>query len=683
MSRRARTYGEGGWITARGLFLVFAALLLVLFLLPLALLLPEVSAGELAGQLRRGGLGRAVGISLASATLATSIMALLGIPSGYLLARSESRWGWLARVLVLLPTVLPPVAAGVLLLNVFGPAGVVGRLLEGSGWTLINAFGGIVLAQLFVAAPFVVLTSEAAFRSVDPLLEAAAATLGRTRGETFRRVALPLARHGVLAGLALAWMRAIGEFGATVVLAYHPHTLPVYLWLELTGRGLRAALPVALLALLLALGALGVAQLLMRRGPALVRPGRSGVLRGPAQERGPARGVGPLELAGSHGGPRRATAARPLVEAELRYRLGAFELDVELRAGEEVLSLFGPSGAGKSTLLRLLAGLARPDSGRLVLVGRPAFADGPTGAVWVPPHLRPVGMVFQAHALFPHLTVRENILFAAPSDGGEARARELLALTRLEGLEARYPAELSGGQQQRVALARALIRRPRVLLLDEPFSSLDQNMRERLHGDVTRIREAYGLCVIYVTHDLRDACSLGDRLAVLSSGRIEQVGKPLDVIRHPATYDVARFVGVRNLLPAEVTSSGPDGPVLRLEGGVEVEAPPGVRTLQPGRRAFVCVRPEDVVILKHGQPVRPPADENVLAGRVAAERLRGASYTLHFLVDTREDNSLLVLEIELPVRSYESLGIAREKRWRISLRRSALHVIPGGGAPFP
>lgn len=669
--------GKGRTWVAVGPPAVFGALaaaLLVFFLLPLFFLVVEVSPRELGAQLGGTGLRRAVLVSLASGTLTTGLLAVAGVAAGYWLARSGSRAAWAVRAAILLPTVLPPVAAGVLLLNVVGPGGIVGRVLEGSGWTAINAFGGIVLAQLFVAAPFVVLTSEAAFRSVDPVLEAAAATLGATRTRSFRRVALPLARHGVLAGLALGWMRAVGEFGATVVLAYHPHSLPVYLWVQLTGRGLRAALPVALVALLLALAALAVAQRLVAKRPSRARAGR-GVQRGPTLR--PARSEGAAEpLAPSAPGSQEG----PVLRAALRHRVGEFRLEAELEVGREVLSLFGPSGAGKSTLLRLLAGLERPESGRIVLDGAPAFEDGGTtrGARprhWLPAHRRPVGMVFQSDALFPHLTVEENVAFAAPDLGAGPRG-EILAVTRLGGLEDRLPSELSGGQRQRAALARALARRPRVLLLDEPFSSLDGNMREQLHRDVGRIASRFGLCVVYVTHDLRDACSLGDRLAVMTDGRIAQVGSPLEVLRRPSTYDVARFVGVRNLVPAAVVSAGPP-PRLRLPGGLEVMAA-AAPALRAGGRVHLCVRPEDVVLLKPDRPLEPPADENVLAGRVVEERLRGASWTLTWAAGEGAGGERLLLEIELPVRSYEALRVAERKRWRVSLRRSALHVIPEG-----
>jgi molybdate transport system permease protein len=473
----------GGKIRLEAVFGFLTAVLLVFVLLPIALLLPEIASEELRTQLAEGRLIRAIGVSLASASAATLLAAGFGIPAGYLLAHRNSRASWVFRAVILLPTVLPPVAAGVLLLNVYGPAGPIGVLVSASGWSLVNAFGGVVLAQLFVTIPFVVLTAEASFRTVDPRLEEASETLGQSRGRTFFRIALPLAGYGILAGIALAWMRALGEFGATVVMAYHPHSLPVFLWVALTGEGIRSALPVALVTLLIAILALLLAQSLARAGLARRRRQEAVELRGPAREvaatdsvpggyptgraTAPAPGESPIEVDGESA----AKSSHParLLEMHAKYGIEGFELDISLEAGPEVVSLFGPSGAGKSTLLRLVAGLARPDAGKIVLGGTTCLERSAGETVRdVPASGRPIGMVFQQPALFPHLDVARNVLYGVPvNDPGRAELlAELLATTRLDGLERRLPGELSGGQQQRVAVARALARRPRVLLLD-------------------------------------------------------------------------------------------------------------------------------------------------------------------------------------------------------------------------
>lgn len=212
-----------------------------------------------------------------------------------------------------------------------------------------------------------------------------------------------------------------------------------------------------------------------------------------------------------------------------------------------IVALLGPSGCGKTTTLRLLAGLERPDAGEIRLEGAPVA--GPH--VWVPPEVRRVGLVFQDYALFPHLTVAENIAFALT---GQSRAdqtqrvKRMLALVGLEGLEARYPHQLSGGQQQRIALARALAPAPTVVLLDEPFSNLDAALRSQMRAEVQRIIRAADTTAVFVTHDQEEALSLADLVAVMVNGRIAQAGPPHAVYTRPATRAVADFVGATNWL---------------------------------------------------------------------------------------------------------------------------------------
>ena len=214
----------------------------------------------------------------------------------------------------------------------------------------------------------------------------------------------------------------------------------------------------------------------------------------------------------------------------------------------EFFSLLGPSGSGKTTCLRLIAGFDHPTSGMIELHGLAVSG--------VPPYERDVNTVFQDYALFPHMTVGENIAYGlmikrVPKPEREARVRETLELVRLPGLADRRPSQLSGGQRQRVALARALINRQRVLLLDEPLGALDLKLRQQMQVELKAIQRAVGITFIYVTHDQEEALTMSDRLAVMNSGRIEQVGTPADVYEHPATGFVAGFVGVSNLVSGE------------------------------------------------------------------------------------------------------------------------------------
>jgi iron(III) transport system ATP-binding protein len=240
--------------------------------------------------------------------------------------------------------------------------------------------------------------------------------------------------------------------------------------------------------------------------------------------------------------------------------------------------LLGPSGCGKTTALRLIAGLERPDAGTVEVAGRAVGGSG----TWVPPERRRIGMVFQDWALFPHLDVRGNVAFGLD---GETRTRvgELLELARLSGLEDRMPHELSGGQQQRVALARALAPSPEVLLLDEPFSNLDAQLRTEVRSDVRRVLRSTGTTAVFVTHDQEEALSIADRMAVMIAGRIRRSGTPYEVYADPADAAVARLLGQTNLLPARITR----GVAMTALGELPVpDATDGV--------AEVLVRPESL-----------------------------------------------------------------------------------------
>jgi len=258
-----------------------------------------------------------------------------------------------------------------------------------------------------------------------------------------------------------------------------------------------------------------------------------------------------------------------------------------------ILALLGPSGCGKTTTLRLIAGFETPDAGRITIAGR-TVADARDGA-HVEPEARGVGIVFQDYALFPHLTVGENVAFGLPRSGRSARGErvgQILDLVGLAELADRYPHELSGGQQQRVAVARALAPAPAVILLDEPFSNLDADLRAQMRDEVEKILRSTGTTAIFVTHDQEEAFTIADQVGVLDCGRLEQLGPPEAIYHHPATPFVAEFVGAADFLPGIVTSQG-----IVTEIGVcgNVEA------REPGEKVRVMIRPDDVTFVPDPQ----------------------------------------------------------------------------------
>jgi putative spermidine/putrescine transport system ATP-binding protein len=266
-------------------------------------------------------------------------------------------------------------------------------------------------------------------------------------------------------------------------------------------------------------------------------------------------------------------------------------VDVDVREGE-FFTLLGPSGSGKTTCLRMIAGFERPDHGRVELAG--------TDVTGLPPNERDVNTVFQDYALFPHMTVGQNVdygLKVKKVSSGERKARvtDALALVRLEGFETRRPGQLSGGQRQRVALARALVNRPRVLLLDEPLGALDLKLRQQLQVELKRIQQEVLITFIYVTHDQDEALTMSDRIAVMDHGRILQVGAPNEVYDEPQSQFVAGFVGVSNLLELEIESVHDGFAKLRLGTADNVMAPVG-NSARAGEIATVTVRPERITI---------------------------------------------------------------------------------------
>ena len=309
-------------------------------------------------------------------------------------------------------------------------------------------------------------------------------------------------------------------------------------------------------------------------------------------------------------------------------------IDLEVRDGE-FFSLLGPSGCGKTTTLRMIGGFEAPTSGLIELQGQ--------DVTWLPPYKRNVNTVFQNYALFPHLTIYENVAFGLRRKGAKdsevkSRVTEMLALVELPGYEARKPTQISGGQAQRVALARALINKPAVLLLDEPLGALDLKLRKQMQVELKRIQQEVGITFIYVTHDQEEAMTMSDRIAVMNRGRYEQLGEPEVLYERPTTRFVAGFLGVSNLLPGVVEGNDGTYSAVRLADDTRVRAPRAL--IGDVATVNVGVRPEKIRL--HEETAEPPAGQNHMLGIV-----RDASYlgvSTQYLVEARGGARIMVYE---------------------------------------
>ncbi|HEV8554617.1 MAG TPA: ABC transporter ATP-binding protein [Casimicrobiaceae bacterium] len=322
-------------------------------------------------------------------------------------------------------------------------------------------------------------------------------------------------------------------------------------------------------------------------------------------------------------------------------------IDLAVERGE-FICLLGPSGCGKTTTLRMLAGFLAPDAGEIRVAGN--VMSSPEAVIQ--PERRNMGMIFQSYAVWPHMTVRENVGYglkmkSMPAAQRQARTDVLLSATRLADLADRYPAELSGGQQQRVALARALAPNPGILLLDEPLSNLDANLRGEMRFEIRRLHEEYRNTSIYVTHDQVEAMTMADRIVVMNGGRIEQIGTPEDVYDRPGSRFVARFIGATNVIDGTHVHGNRvevSGHVLEVEQG---------EFAGPGKPMSVCVKTHDVDLL---------ADErtdgtNVLPGIVRSQAYLGSHRD--YIVDVGQ---------ELLIAAPASVNIPAGSRVKIHFR---------------
>jgi mannopine transport system ATP-binding protein len=336
----------------------------------------------------------------------------------------------------------------------------------------------------------------------------------------------------------------------------------------------------------------------------------------------------------------------------------------------EFVSIVGPSGSGKTTLLTMIAGFERPTSGRVLV--------GDRDVTGLAPNRRDIGMVFQKYALFPHMTVRDNIAFPlrmrrlSKGSDGQRRVDAMLELVQLETLQHRYPHQLSGGQQQRVAVARALVFDPPVILMDEPLGALDKKLREAMQFEIKQIQERLGATVIYVTHDQEEALSMSDRVAVMRQGRLEQIGSPHDLYTHPETAFVADFVGTINFIPGVVCGNDGANTMIRIGARTLVSVSATERgtfnSRATGAAVRVAVRPEHIVIAP---------SENAgggLSGTIETIVFAGASRTALVRLHSSAN---LVLRVTLP--SAQEPPVRRGQAVAMSFSHDALRLFNPSG----
>lgn len=356
------------------------------------------------------------------------------------------------------------------------------------------------------------------------------------------------------------------------------------------------------------------------------------------------------------------------IDFHAERQLGGFAYDVEFSARDEVLVLFGHSGAGKSLTLQFTAGLLRPDRGRIVVGGNTVFDS--SARVNLSPQERSVGYVVQDLALFEHMSVAQNIAFGVPRGvDHKVRVLQLLELLDLSGFEERRPGTLSGGQRQRVALARAIARDAPLLLLDEPFSALDDSLRTSMRKELLRLRAELGLTILFVTHDLREAHFLADRVAVFDGGGLLQIGTRDEIFKRPNSARVAQLTGVPNIWRGVVTVVEERG-VSVLVDGMLIHSASNSAGLARGQSVDVMVRAERIN-LRRDLSGAPGKTRNLVTAEIVSQYAYGSTHTLHL----RPTGAGPVMEAEIAARPYEVVGAATRTMFAAEIDPEDVHVV--------
>jgi molybdate transport system permease protein len=479
----------------------------------------------------------ALWISLKTSLLATFITFFFGIAAAYWMLSYRGKGKSVIESIFVAPLILPPTVVGFLLLLFFGKNGPVGKLMEPFDLTIVFTWYGAAIAATVVSFPLMYKTALGAFEQIDSNLLRVARTLGASEWAIFWRISLPLALPGILAATTLAFARALGEFGATLMLAGNipgqTQTIPMAIYFAVEAGAMDEAWFWAIAIMVISLSGIFAVNF-WQEAREKVKRKEVGIRK---QRR---------QVAESH--PLSAPTSELGLFVDIEKKLPSFHLQVSFNTDKQPLGLLGGSGAGKSMILRCIAGIETPTKGRIVLNGRVLF-DSETG-INVPSRDRHIGFLIQNYALFPNMTVAQNIAFGLPKklSAGSVRVQveEQLIAMQLQGLGDRYPHQLSGGQQQRVALARALASQPEALLLDEPFSALDTHLRSQLEQQMTETLADYQGVALFVTHNMEEAYRVCPNLLVLEHGQAAHYGSKYDIFEHPMSVSVAQLTGCKN-----------------------------------------------------------------------------------------------------------------------------------------
>ncbi|GCA72485.1 Fe(3+) ions import ATP-binding protein FbpC [Microcystis aeruginosa NIES-2519] len=529
-------------------------------------------------------------ISLKTATIALIIIFFLGIAAAYWMLGYRGRRKSLIEAVFVAPLILPPTVLGFILLLLFGKNGPLGQLLDLFNFRVVFTWYAAIITATVVAFPLMYKTTLGAFEQVDASLLQVARTLGASEGKIFWRLLLPLSFPGVLAGLTLAFARALGEFGATLMLAGNipgqTQTIPMAIFFAVEAGAMTEAWIWVFIIMLISLS--GIIAVNLWQSQRKQQLGRLGESKPNEMEDWlplwEGRDFALLEAENQH------YRDKVGLFVDIEKYLPGFNLSVTFNCQNQPLGLLGASGSGKSLILRSLAGVETPSRGRIVLNGRILF-DSEKG-INLPSRQRRIGFVVQNYALFPHLTVAENIAFSLsqklPTKIIRQQIANQLELVQLPGMENRYPHQLSGGQQQRVAIARALATRPEALLLDEPFSALDTHLRAQLERQMIKTLSNYDGVTIFVTHNMDEAYRICENLLVMEKGRAIANNSKQKIFERPDSVSLAKITGCKNFSRAIIINNQQ---LEAIDWDVKLHTVPGI----PDYLAYTGIRAHQII----------------------------------------------------------------------------------------